>query len=65
MANSGINPFIYYFRNPKFKESLVKSLKAFCPLCRGSKGLISESATEDTELRQVDRYAKDGGSQDV
>ena len=23
MANSGINPLIYYFRNPKFKESLL------------------------------------------
>ena len=31
MANSGINPFIYYLRNPKFKEGLIKELKAFCP----------------------------------
>ena len=30
MANSGINPFIYYFRNPKFKESLVESWRKFC-----------------------------------
>ena len=32
LANSGINPLIYYFRNPEFKKKLVKGAKRVCPL---------------------------------
>ena len=32
MVNSGINPLIYYFRNPKFKESLLQVMKKSSPL---------------------------------
>ena len=42
MANSGINPLIYYFRNPKFKESMVGILERFCPVRRRSNRVSSE-----------------------
>ena len=44
MANSSINPLIYYFRNPKFKENLGKDLKRLCPEWCGSS--TEENKTE-------------------
>ena len=44
MANSGINPLIYFLRNPIFKESLVKRWKRPCPLGCRSNRLSSEIA---------------------
>ena len=32
MANSGINPLIYYLRNPKFKESLRRGFEKILPM---------------------------------
>ena len=53
LANSGINPLIYYLRHPKFKESLVKELETFCPAIftrKTSSGGNTGSGTASTSV---------------
>ena len=52
MANSGMNPFIYYFRNPKFKKSLAKSWRRFCSYGRQNNSLRSETPGGDTVSKE-------------
>ena len=59
MANSGINPLIYYLRNPRFKESLVKGTKTLCPLNvfnQRSNRLSSENASQDTVAHSAQTF---------
>ena len=53
MANSGMNPFIYYFRNPKFKESLAKSWRRFCSYGRQNNSLRNETPGGDTVSKKT------------
>ena len=54
MANSGINPLIYYLRNPKFKKSLVKKLKGFCPARCSKKSSCGGNAALGTTSNSVE-----------
>ena len=45
MANSAINPFVYYLRDPKFRKSLLKGMKRVCPLSCRSNRLDSETGS--------------------
>ena len=53
MANSGINPLIYYLRHPKFKESLLKHARGLCPIKRRTNRLSCEHARKDASSPQT------------
>ena len=53
MANSGINPLIYYLRHPKFKKSLVKHSRGFCPIRSRTDRLSCENERRDASSPQT------------
>ena len=53
MTNSALNPLIYFLRNPKFKEILLKELKGLYPASCTSKRFSSENTGSGTECNSV------------